>query len=258
MKYCNMYNEVDVLADLSGIPPDPPLMRSICIQCERPSSVCYCMSIPNPPLKPRSRIILLQHPAEEKRCLRTAPMLQLGLEHGKCLTFRGKYFPGRHTELIDILNSDKTLLLYPSPSAIEITAVQGECDTTSYNLVLIDGTWPQAKAIYVGSPILHKLKQVKLLITDISNYIIRTQPSDGCLSTLETAAYALAVLEKDDVYKEKLVEPLKTMCEFQLKNGAVSHQSKEFRIKNNSYPKLIGKRLNKVLREAEVMKTRIS
>ncbi|CAH2002939.1 unnamed protein product [Acanthoscelides obtectus] len=253
-----MYNEADALAELSDIPPDPPLMRSICSQCERPTSVCYCTSIPNPRLCPSSRIILLQHPAEEKRCLRTAPMLQLGLDRGKCLTFRGKYFPGRHTELIDILNSDNTLLLYPSTSAVEITAVRENCDKSPYNIVIIDGTWPQAKAIYVGSPILHKLKQVKLLISAISNYIIRTQPSDGCLSTLETAAYALAALEGDNLYKEKLVEPLKVMCEFQLKNGAVSHQSKEFRIKNNSYPKLIGKRLNKVLREAEVMKSELS
>lgn len=219
-------------------------------------TVCYCSSIPNPPLCPSSRIILLQHPAEEKRCLRTAPMLELGLREGKCLIFKGKRFPGIHSELVEILDDPNTLLLYPSPNAVDIAVLCAEkCPQTQYNIVILDGTWPQAKAIYTASPMLHKLKQIKLLNRDTSNYIIRTQPADGCLSTLETGAICLSVLENNDVFKAKLLEPLRVMCEFQLQNGAVSHQSKEFLIKNNSYPKLIGKRLNRVLKNAEQLKS---
>lgn len=219
----------------------------------RPSSVCFCSSVPNPPLTPQSRIILLQHPAEEKRCLKTSTMLYLGLEYEKCLVFKGKRFPGHHQELENIFSAPNTILLYPSPTAVDIRELPNS-NNNPYNIVLIDGTWPQAKAIYTGSPALHKLKQIKLLTTEVSDYIIRTQPTDGCLSTVETAAITLSILENNDLYKIKLVEPLRAMCEFQLQNGAVSHQSKEFRIKNNSYPKLIGKRLHKVLRDAEAIK----
>ncbi|XP_066253932.1 tRNA-uridine aminocarboxypropyltransferase 2 [Euwallacea similis] len=246
--------EDDAILDLCGLPPDPPEMRQVCDKCQRPRIVCYCSSIPSPPLCPKSRIILLQHPAEEKRCLRTAPMLQLGLAPGRCLIFKGKRFPGAHEQLSSILEDPSTLLLYPSPNADAIQTLATDDSTKGSNIVIIDGTWPQAKAIYTGSPILHNLKQIKLLNASTSDYIIRTQPADGCLSTLETAAQSLAILENDVSYKTRLLEPLRVMCQFQLDKGAVSHQSKEFLIKNNSYPKLIGKRLNRILREAEKLK----
>ncbi|XP_060527274.1 tRNA-uridine aminocarboxypropyltransferase 2 [Cylas formicarius] len=240
--------ESDVLSDLAKLPAEPPVMRDICFTCERPRTVCYCSFIPSPPLNPKNRIIVLQHPAEEKRCLRTVPILQLGLAAGKCLIFKGKHFPGLHGDLKSILNAQSTLLLYPSASSVDIYNISNQ--TEPLNLVILDGTWPQAKAMYSSSPVLHNLRQVKLLMENTSDYIIRTQPADGCLSTLETAAICLAVLENDNSLREKLLRPLKAMCEFQLKNGAVSHQSKEFLIKNNSYPKLVGKRLNKVLKNA--------
>lgn len=171
----------------------------------------------------------------------------LGLEQNKCLIYKGKKFPQpKHENLEFLLTQRNTILLYPSKTAIDIKDLENDSDC--YNLVLIDGTWPQAKAIYASSPILHEIKQVKLLTNTISNYIIRTQPTEGCLSTLETAAEALSTLEKDSTYREQLVEPLHVLCKYQLENGAVTHQSKEFLIKTKMYPKLIGKRLSRLLR----------
>ncbi|KAK9886426.1 hypothetical protein WA026_016706 [Henosepilachna vigintioctopunctata] len=245
--------ESEVLSDLASLPADPPEMRSKCHKCERPLSVCWCRALPDPPLKPNNRIIVLQHPAEEKRSLRTVPMLKLGLEKGCCLIFRGKRFPGQHLNLEELLRKPNTLLLYPSQNSVDLKEIRENQLYSSYNLVLLDGTWPQAKAMYSGNPILHSIKQVKLVIDKPSNYIIRTQPTDGCFSTLETAAESLSILEDNNIYREKLITPLKSLCQYQLLNGAVSHESKEFRIKNNTYPKLVGKRLNKVLRSAEIL-----
>lgn len=94
--------------DLASIAADPPSKRDKCEVCRlvlnsrrkvckncmkqfhfrRPEVVCWCSGLPQPPLPTKSRIVILQHPAEQKRCLRTAPMLALGLENGKCITYR--------------------------------------------------------------------------------------------------------------------------------------------------------------------------
>ncbi|KNC32970.1 hypothetical protein FF38_07200 [Lucilia cuprina] len=244
----------DSWQDLLGITADPPERRDKCEQCKRPQVVCWCSSLPNPPLDITSSVVILQHPAEEKRSLRTALMLQLGLKPGKCTVYKGKKFPTpkNQADLEPILTSSNSLLLYPSRDSVPLETIKEKTQTTGSNtgpftLVLIDGTWPQAKAIYASSPMLHHMTQVKLISAGSSDYIIRTQPTEGCLSTLETAAQSLTVLEGRPELRELLVRPLHTLCKYQLENGAVEHQSKEFRIKNNQYPKQIGKRLNRLL-----------
>ncbi|XP_005185931.2 tRNA-uridine aminocarboxypropyltransferase 2 [Musca domestica] len=247
----------DSWQDLLNITADPPERRTKCESCKRPKVVCWCSSLPNPPLDIDSTIVILQHPAEEKRTLRTALMLQLGLKPGKCVVYKGKKFPTpkNQTELEPILKSENSLLLYPSKTSVPLESIRQQAEQSGegpFTLVLIDGTWPQAKAMYASSPLLHTMRQVKLIAVGTSDYIIRTQPTEGCLSTLETAAQSLAVLENRPELRTLLVQPLHTLCKYQLDNGAVEHQSKEFRIKNNQYPKQIGKRLNRLLNYSNI------
>nr|CAD7258805.1 unnamed protein product [Timema shepardi] len=227
----------------------------------RPSVVCWCPFLPSERLTTLCRIVLLQHPAEEKRSLRTAPMLSQALIPGRCLIFKGKKFPlnrqvnwvfFRYEDLRNILSSPYSVLVYPSKDATDIKDLAPVSETQHpYNFIIIDGTWPQAKAIYHSMPELRKLRQVKLVTGGTSEYIIRTQPTDGCLSTLETAALALSLFEKNSNIRDILLRPLKALCQFQLEHGAVTHQSTEYRVRNNTYPKQIGRRLSKLLGSGE-------
>ncbi|KAI5740979.1 hypothetical protein M8J76_009192 [Diaphorina citri] len=240
----------DVWEDLGSLPADPPKMREICSACLRPEVVCWCPFLPLEPLSPKCNLIILQHPAEEKRCLRTAHMLTLSIVPHKCVIYKGKKFPqAKHIGLAEILSLSNTLLLYPANNAEDISQLQPLSDESSksYNIILLDGTWPQAKTIYNNSPMLHNLRRIKLTQFKGSEYVVRTQPTDGCLSTLETAAHVLSYLENQATYRDVLLRPLTALCTFQLEHGAVTHQSKEFRLKNQTYPKLIGRRLQKLL-----------
>ena len=55
------------------------------------------------------------------------------------------------------------------------------------------------------------------------------------------------MLESKPDFKSDLLKPLSALCLYQLNHGAVIHESKECRLKNQTYPKLIGKRLKKLL-----------
>lgn len=66
--------------------------------------------------------------------------------------FRGKKFPlSKHEGLTEILNDKDTILLYPSPGAIALDKLNpvGVNEQKPYNLILLDGTWPQAKVVYL-------------------------------------------------------------------------------------------------------------
>ncbi|XP_059214108.1 tRNA-uridine aminocarboxypropyltransferase 2 [Centropristis striata] len=117
-----------------------------------------------------------------------------------------------------------------------------------HNVIIIDGTWSQAKNMFLKNSLFHLPKQVQLNRSLSSQYVIRTQPSNICLSTLECAAVALSILERNDHIQEVLLRPLKALCSFQLQHGAQIHHSKEHLLKNGMYDKPMPKNKRKIKR----------
>ena len=66
--------------------------------------------------------------------------------------------------------------------------------------------------MYTSSPTLRNLQACKLINVPASEYVVRTQPTEGCLSTLETGAYALSILEGKPWMKNALLGPLYYLC----------------------------------------------
>lgn len=69
-------------------------------------------------------------------------------------------------------------------------------------LIILDGTWAQARGMYSHNPQLQQLTQVQLSAETVSEYVIRTQPTQFSLSTLECVAHALAWFEQDPTIVE--------------------------------------------------------
>ncbi|RLV97838.1 hypothetical protein DV515_00011368 [Chloebia gouldiae] len=91
-------------------------------------------------------------------------------------------------------------------------------------------------------------EKVQLKPSISSQYVIRTQPTNTCLSTLECAAVALSIMEKNKSIQETILHPLQALCSFQLQHGAQIHHSKEHLLKNGLYDKPMPKNKRKLRR----------
>lgn len=219
----------------------------------RPLTVCYCSDIVNEPIPIHNHLIVLQDPKEVKRCLRTTKILELSLPSTHFHLYRGKRFgKNKFSELHELLSrpDQVNLLVWPSADAQSVKKLPNwsQSQSNGYNIILLDGTWPQARAIYNGNKFLQEMQCIKLENTTPSKYVIRTQPSDTCLSTVEAAGLVLAHLEDSADIMEHFTRPLTTICDHQLNKGAVEHQSKEHMIINGCYPKMVGQKVIKQLK----------
>ncbi|XP_039946060.2 tRNA-uridine aminocarboxypropyltransferase 2 [Hirundo rustica] len=153
----------------------------------------------------------------------------------------------RYPELATVCRNSNTLILYPGADATNLEEVAMMSSSPSV-MIIIDGTWSQAKDIFYKNSLFRLPKQVQLKPSISSQYVIRTQPTNTCLSTLECAAVALSIMEKNKSIQETILHPLQALCSFQLQYGAQIHHSKEHLLKNGLYDKPMPKNKRKLRR----------
>ena len=235
---------LEELIDLTEEEKEIESSRTLCQSCERPNQVCWCSYLPNPKVElKKSRILILQHPNEAKRRIRTALMAELGISRSQCKILKGRKFKAdlkvfEEESFEQVLSRDSTFVLYPGEDAVNVVTIPNLEDLkTPLTFVILDGTWDEAKKIFNWNPLLKTARKASLSIQSKSEYVVRTQPADFCLSTLETAAHTLAIVENDSGIVQELLQPLHAMCNFQVNHGAVTHDSKEFKQQNRNFVK---------------------
>ena len=106
-------------------------------------------------------------------------------------------------------------LLFPGPSARPIEEARG----TLKCLLVLDGTWNEAKKILHYTPFLQALPRVAFAPAEPSTYRIRKEPRPECVSTIEAIAHSLRALGEDEEVSRNLKAAFDLMVERQLAFG---------------------------------------
>jgi len=186
--------------------------RAICARCRRPESVCYCRHLVSLPT--RTRVLLLQHPRERHVPIGTARLAHLCLPGSELHV--GVDFDDDDRVRAALSGSANAYLLFPGPRAIDLGQAKLAAAAGPITLVVVDGTWWQARKLLKRNQALAALPQIRFTPPAPSNYRIRKEPADHCVATVEALAHVLGALEGDPERFAALRRPFDAMIDTQL------------------------------------------
>jgi DTW domain-containing protein len=191
------------------LPPEPE-PRAVCWRCLRPASVCYCRHVT--PIPTRTRVVLLQHPHERHVAIGTARMAQLFLPNAELHV--GIDWGG--SPALDRALGDPTrpaVLLYPGEGAADVARDPPPGPVT---LIVVDGTWTQARQVVARNPALAALPRYTFTPAAPSEYRIRREPDAAYVSTIEALMYVLGALEGEPRRFRAFLGAFRAMVDMQL------------------------------------------
>ncbi len=180
-----------------------------CPHCLKPPTLCVCEGVT--PIDNKIALVILQHPQEQDRTLGTARLTTLHFKNAVLKV--GLSWPSLHKILGKEVDPQRWAILYlGSVKAAEIApdrevvAVdrkgqaeehQGQALRDIEGVILLDGTWSQAKALWWRNAWMLKCQRVVLNPKKPSRYgDLRKEPRSDGLSTIESAALLISRLEK--------------------------------------------------------------
>jgi len=161
--------------------------RERCLRCRRPQKACYCRHLR--PVESPVRTCFLQHPREARTAIGTARMAHLSLPNSEL--HEGLSFVD-HPRVRELAAAEGTALLFPGEGAVDPATLR---DRPPRTVIVVDGTWPQARKVIRLNPFLTSLPRLAFTPTRPSNYRIRAEPSEACVSTIEAVVHLLGALE---------------------------------------------------------------
>jgi len=182
--------------------------RPFCYRCWRTKILCLCnrVRVVDNPVE----ILYLQHPNERTMPFNTARLAHLSLTRSRLV--HGLRFDGTPTIRDLLRRKEKVGILFPSPVAKDLSEAPRDLET----LVIIDGTWREAKKIIYLSPTLLEFPHYAFVPEKPSNYRIRKEPKDEFISTIEATVTALRILDRDPSKYQELLDLFDRMVDRQV------------------------------------------
>lgn len=189
-----------------------------CPRCGKPLPLCICDSVSA--MENRVFVLILQHPQEQDRTLATArltalhfknAMVKVGLSWPSLQKILGRDVDPQGWAIL-YLGSAKPEELAPDREIIVLDRAgaaeehQAGILKSIEGVILLDGTWSQAKALWWRNAWMLKCRRIVINPSKPSLYgNLRREPRSDGLSTLESAAILLSALEKKPAIAQTLL-----------------------------------------------------
>lgn len=204
-------------------PPAAPAV--VCERCGKPTALCVCDRIE--PVRVRTEVLILQHPQEPDKLLGTAHLTELavdrahvrvGLSWASLSHALGRDVDAKDWGVLYLGSLKKPLTPAQEAAPLVLLDRHGEpMDPRAKRLqgiVVLDGTWSQAKTLWWRNAWMLKLNRVILHPSEPSAYgRLRKEPRRECLSTLEAVGEALTALGENAEVRTRLRSLFRTLTQ---------------------------------------------
>jgi len=197
-----------------------------CPRCAKPQALCICDRVE--PVETRLRVVILQHPREDDALLGTARLVTLTLPRAGIRV--GLSWPSLAGALGDPDADPARWAVLAAAKAPEAVLAAARRDQVALvdrhgvlldrnrhpldGILVLDGTWSQAKTLWWRNPWLLKLPRLVLVPREPSMYgKLRREPRREWVSTLEAVADVLPALGEPPAARDSLRRILRTLLQ---------------------------------------------
>lgn len=213
--------------------------RATCYVCYRPMNLCMCTSVN--PIPTNTKFVILMHPKEFKKTKNgTGRLTHLSLPNSQL--YIDVDFTD-HKAINALIDDPQNLcyVLYPGKESVHLNTQKIELGNRQLVIFIIDSTWPCSVKILRLSHNLQRLPKLSFTHSKISQFQIKEQPKEFCLSTMESTLTILELLTYhgietiDETALGSFLDPFLAMVDYQIRcisqSDTLQQNTKRFRIR---------------------------